>query len=66
MASQDSTNTFLHSSTGQKTPPAVALAMATLNLDGSNKEKKIGHRRVDETTGQVTYKKVVSLSLSHI
>ncbi|KAF6034818.1 hypothetical protein EB796_006871 [Bugula neritina] len=37
--------------------------MATLNLDGSNKEKKIGHRRVDETTGQVTYKKKATTDL---
>ena len=53
MASQDSTLGMPPSaSSGQKTPPALSGSEITV------KEKKIGHRRVDEQTGQVTYKKV--------
>lgn len=40
-------------SSEQKTPPVFGAGAPV-----DTKEKKIGHRRVDEHTGQVTYKKV--------
>ena len=57
MSSQDSTTLPMTASSGQKTPPITALVASTLPPE-IVKEKKIGHRRVDEQTGEVTYKKV--------
>ncbi|XP_067938437.1 phosphatidylinositol 4-phosphate 5-kinase type-1 alpha-like isoform X2 [Watersipora subatra] len=62
LASQDSTVTGpMSASSDQRTPPIAALAVATLPIDA----KKIGHRRVDEQTGQVTYKKKTTSDLMH-